>query len=464
MQVYPVTLTLTGRECLVTGNGEHALKRIRSLLDCGACVTHATDNASDNSVAVKIIPFHEGDAPDTLALEKYWLVIAASKDRSLNARIFAECERLKKFCYIEDDPLNSSFMLPAVVDRSPLLIAISTGGKAPALARAVKSRLESLIPATYARFASVISQHQAKVKEAIPHKAARTGFWHSLLHGAVADRALKLNDSQLEELLVSELSRHTSSNQAKTTGFVSLVGAGPGDPDLLTFRALRLIQSADVLVYDRLVSEAILDIRRQDSELVYAGKAMANHAMPQQSINQLLVDLALEGKHVVRLKGGDPFIFGRGGEEIETLADQSVPFQVVPGITAASGCAAYAGIPLTHRDYAQSCTFVTGHLRDGTINLQWNSLCDVDQTVVVYMGLTGLGQICAKLIEAGRDGATPAALVQQGTTPTQHVYTGTLETLPAYVEKNDVQAPTLLIIGNVVALRDKLNWYDVAAS
>lgn len=464
MQVYPVTLTLAGRDCLVTGDGARALKRIKSLQNCGARVTHATDNHSSMNDAVKFIPFCESDAPAALELENYWLVIAASKDSKMNASIVAECEKIKKLCYNEDDPSSSSFILPAVVDRSPLVIAITTGGKAPALARAVKSRLESLIPAAYARFACIIGQHQAKVKNTIPHKAARSGFWHSLLHGPVADRALNLDESRLEALLVSELSQYESSNNKNIVGTVSLVGAGPGDPDLLTFRALRLIQSADVLVYDRLVSETILDLRRPDSELIYAGKEMANHSMPQQSINQLLVDLALEGKYVVRLKGGDPFIFGRGGEEIQTLSDQGVPFQVVPGITAASGCAAFSGIPLTHRDYAQSCTFVTGHLRDGTINLQWNTLCDDDQTVVVYMGLTGLGQICIKLIEAGRDANTPAALVQQGTTPNQQVYTGTLQTLPTIVDKNEVRAPTLLIIGHVVSLRDKLNWYDAISS
>ena len=246
------------------------------------------------------------------------------------------------------------------------------------------------------------------------------------------------------------------------TGQVALVGAGPGDPELLTLRALRLIQQADVIVYDRLVSKAIMTRCNPAAEFIYAGKAKANHTLQQESINELLVTLARRPANVVRLKGGDPFIFGRGGEEIETLADNQIPFQVVPGITAASGCAAFAGIPLTHRDHAQSCVFVTGHLQNGEINLNWHELVSPQLTVVVYMGLTGLEKICASMIEFGRDAETPAALIQQGTQPQQRVLAATLSTLPALVERSNVSAPTMLIIGNVVTLREKLEWFDPA--
>ncbi len=249
-------------------------------------------------------------------------------------------------------------------------------------------------------------------------------------------------------------------NNADPIGSVALVGAGPGDPDLLTVRALKLIQRADVVVYDRLVSQPIIALCNPNAELIYAGKAKANHAIPQESINQLLVDLAKQGRDVVRLKGGDPFIFGRGGEEIETLADQGIAFQVVPGITAASGCSAFSGIPLTHRDHAQSCVFITGHLRNGEVNLDWQDLQNPTQTIVVYMGLTGLEQICASLIDTGRNPETPAALVEQGTKPTQRVHAGTLQTLPEIVKNSSVSAPTLLIIGGVVSLREKLDWYE----
>jgi uroporphyrin-III C-methyltransferase len=252
----------------------------------------------------------------------------------------------------------------------------------------------------------------------------------------------------------------TATNSSGTSGRVSLVGAGPGDPDLLTLRALRRIQCADVIVYDRLVSNAILALCNQNAEFIYAGKAKANHSMPQNSINALLVELARTHQSVVRLKGGDPFIFGRGGEEIETLADEKIEFEVVPGITAASGCAAFSGIPLTHRDHAQSCVFVTGHLRDGDINLNWNELSDPQQTIVVYMGLTGLDRICQALIQHGRAASTPAALIEQGTKPEQRVLSATLGDLPQLVADSDVVAPTLLIIGGVVSLRQKLQWFN----
>lgn len=273
------------------------------------------------------------------------------------------------------------------------------------------------------------------------------------------------NNTQPGSALVTSV-RSTSERPAKPSesdarhGSVALVGAGPGDPELLTLRALRLIQSASVVVHDRLVSKPIMSLCRQDARLIYAGKAKSDHALPQESINQLLVDLAQQGENVVRLKGGDPFIFGRGGEEIESLAEQQLPFEVVPGITAASGCSAFSGIPLTHRDHAQSCVFITGHLRSGEINLAWHNLLDTTQTIVVYMGLTGLATICQALTGAGRDPNTKAALIERGTTPNQQVHSGTLTTLPGIVADSDVRAPTLLIIGGVVGLRGKLQWFE----
>ena len=243
-------------------------------------------------------------------------------------------------------------------------------------------------------------------------------------------------------------------------GTVYLVGAGPGDPDLLTFRALRLMQQADVVLYDRLVTREIVNLVRRDADRIFVGKARAKHAVPQTDINHLLVELANQGKRVLRLKGGDPFIFGRGGEEIAGLVRQNIPFQVIPGITAASGCAAYAGIPLTHRDHAQSCVFVTGHLKDGQLDLNWPTLCQPDQTVVVYMSLTGLETLCRKMIKHGADGDLPAALIQQGTTRNQKVIIGTLATLPGTISSNDIKPPTLLVIGHVVSLCSDLAWYN----
>lgn len=247
-------------------------------------------------------------------------------------------------------------------------------------------------------------------------------------------------------------------NKHTCAGKVWLVGAGPGDPDLLTVKALRLIQAADVVIHDRLVADAIMDLIPDSARRIYVGKARNDHAVPQEDINQLLVDMAMKGHQVLRLKGGDPFIFGRGGEEIEQLAEFGIPFEVVPGITAASGCAAYAGIPLTHRDYAQSVRFITGHLKEGGVNLQWPELLDPQQTLVFYMGLVGLQSICEKLMEYGRDPVTPVAIIEKGTTETQRVVVATLATIADQAKEHAVSAPTLTIIGDVVLLHDKLKW------
>ena len=293
------------------------------------------------------------------------------------------------------------------------------------------------------------------VKERVTNPPKRRIFWENALDGAVAEKVLAGDDGGAEAMLRQML---TAEDNA-LAGEVYLVGAGPGDPDLLTFRALRLMQKADVVVYDNLVAKAIVDLTRRDAQRIFVGKQRANHSMRQEEINELLVSLAREGRRVVRLKGGDPFIFGRGGEEIETLAAHGIPFQVVPGITAAAGVASYAGIPLTHRDHAQACLFVTGHLKDGTLNLDWNALARPNQTVVVYMGLHGLDTLCGELVRHGMPDGTAIAIVQQGTTQNQRVFTGTLATLPGIAEREKPQAPTLIIVGGVVTLHDKLAWF-----
>jgi uroporphyrin-III C-methyltransferase/precorrin-2 dehydrogenase/sirohydrochlorin ferrochelatase len=251
----------------------------------------------------------------------------------------------------------------------------------------------------------------------------------------------------------------TAAKRRTRRGEVYLVGAGPGDADLLTVRALKLMKRADVALYDNLISPEILALLPAATELIYVGKRRADHAMRQEAINALLVEHALAGKRVLRLKGGDPFMFGRGGEEIASLSAHGIPFEVVPGITAALGAAAYAGIPLTHRDYAQSCVFVTGSLKDGSMDLDWTALARPRQTIVVYMGLPGLPLLCRKLVENGLPAGTRAAVVQQGTTSSQRVVTGTLETLPALAIEARLHAPTLIIVGNVVRLRETLNWF-----
>jgi uroporphyrin-III C-methyltransferase/precorrin-2 dehydrogenase/sirohydrochlorin ferrochelatase len=384
------------------------------------------------------------------------LVIAATDDADINAMVSALCHERHVPVNVVDNPDLCSFIMPSIVDRSPLMIAISSGGRSPVLARLLRSAIESMIPAAYGRLAEFVGRYRGVVKNKLGDERVRRHFWENVLEGPVAELVLAGRQQQAEQLLQQQLD---TTDPANKMGEVYLVGAGPGDPDLLTLRALRLMQSADVVLYDRLVSQSILDKVRRDAELIYVGKSRNLHAVPQDDINTLLIRLAKQGRRVVRLKGGDPFIFGRGGEEIEGLAREGIPFQVIPGITAASGCACYAGIPLTHRDYAQSVRFITGHLKDGSIDLQWSELVSPTQTVVFYMGLVGLRAICSQLIAHGRDAQTPIALVEKGTTPEQRVITGTLRTLPDIVAALDVHAPTLLIVGEVVKLHASLSWF-----
>jgi uroporphyrin-III C-methyltransferase/precorrin-2 dehydrogenase/sirohydrochlorin ferrochelatase len=386
------------------------------------------------------------------------LTIAATDDEPLNASVSQHANALGMPVNVVDSPELCSVIFPAIVDRSPLVIAVSSGGDAPVLARLIRARIETWIPAAYGQLAGLAKQFRAQVKAKFADVQQRRVFWEETFQGPIAEQALAGRSAEAERLLAEKL----AGAAPRALGEVYLVGAGPGDPDLLTFRALRLMQQADVVLYDRLVAPAIIDLCRRDADRIYVGKQRSEHAVPQEQINQKLVTLAKEGKRVLRLKGGDPFIFGRGGEEIEELAAHGVPFQVVPGITAASGCAAYAGIPLTHRDHAQSVRFVTGHLKDGSCDLPWAELAAPAQTLVFYMGLVGLPVICQQLIAHGRAASTPAALVQQGTTSNQRVFTGTLDTLAELIAQEQVQAPTLLIVGEVVQLRENLAWFEGA--
>jgi uroporphyrin-III C-methyltransferase/precorrin-2 dehydrogenase/sirohydrochlorin ferrochelatase len=462
MDYLPIFLDLRGRRCLTVGGGEVAARKADLLLQAGAEVhAVAPDLGSgmqalvdDGRIAYRAGGFEETD------LDGAQLVIAASDDRSLNARVAELADARGVPVNVVDDPALCRFIMPAIVDRSPVLAAVSTGGTSPVLARLIRGRLEALIPAAFGRLAALAGDFRAPVKARIADPGRRRRFWELVLTGPIAEMIYAGRDSDARESLTKLLD---GDDAGSATGEVYLVGAGPGDPDMLTFRALRLMQQADVVVHDRLVSRRVLDLTRRDAPRIYAGKRRASHALSQESINALLVRLAREGKRVLRLKGGDPFIFGRGGEEIETLAEQGIPFQVVPGITAAAGCAAYAGIPLTHRDHAQSCVFVTGHLQDGTVALDWEHLIQPRQTIVIYMGLVGLPVICRELIGHGMASDTPAALVEHGTTEDQRVFTSTLAALPESVAGAGVRAPTLIIIGGVVTLREKLDWFETAA-
>jgi uroporphyrin-III C-methyltransferase/precorrin-2 dehydrogenase/sirohydrochlorin ferrochelatase len=344
-------------------------------------------------------------------------------------------------------------MVPAIIDRSPLVISIATNGASPVLSRQIRTQLEAAIPHGMGKLADFSGKWRKAVKEQIINPDERRIFWEDLYASPLKEQVFNDNLIEADRLIEQALGKWQ-----KPKGEVYLVGAGPGDPELLTLKALRLMQQADVIIYDRLVSPPILELCRRDAEKIYVGKARSNHSVPQDGINALLVKYAAEGKRVCRLKGGDPFIFGRGGEEIQELFAANIAFQVVPGVTAASGCSAYAGIPLTHRDYAQSVRFLTGHLKEGSPELPWRELVYENQTLVLYMGLVGLEKICENLIAHGQRPNMPVALISKGTTPDQKVVVGTLADIASKVEENHIQAPTLTIIGEVVRLREQLQW------
>ncbi len=458
MNFLPVFLRLADKRCLVVGGGAIALRKAEHLLRAGSrvrLVAPEIDPRLRELAGERDLEIVEREFVPT-DLDGVACVIAATDVDSVNAEVSRLAQARELPVNVVDNPALCSFIMPAMIDRSPVQIAISTGGQSPVLARLLRARLESAIPGSYGHLGRLAEEYRERVKQALPNVDKRRRFWEEILDGQAAELVFAGRLEAARELLEARLGEF---DVETPRGEVYLVGAGPGDPDLLTFKALRLMQQADVVVHDRLVSAPILDMVRRDADRIYAGKARADHAMPQESINQLLVRLAREGKRVLRLKGGDPFIFGRGGEEIAELIDEGIEFQVVPGITAASGCASYAGIPLTHRDHSQACIFVTGHRREGGDDLNWEMLSHPNQTVVFYMGLDNVERICASLKAHGRAPETPAALVEKGTTTVQRVFVGDLDTLPGVIADNDVRAPTLIIVGEVVGLHEKLAWY-----
>ncbi len=458
MEFLPIFFDIKDKPCLVAGGGDVAERKVRSLRRAGGRVRIVAPELTPELAQLRDEGKvdHLDKAFDATDLENTVLAIAATDNPEVNRQIAGLARARNIPVNVVDQPDLCSFVMPSVIDRSPVIVAVSTGGASPVLARLMRARLESLIPAGYGRLAELCRRYRDRVKDRFKTMEQRRRFWDDILQGGVAERIFTGHQEDADAAMEQALSKEHDSSM----GEVYLVGAGPGDPDLLTFRALRLMQQADVVVYDRLVAKPILEMTRQDAQRIYVGKERNHHAMRQEEINALLARLAKEGKRVLRLKGGDPFIFGRGGEEIDTLAAEGVPFQVVPGITAAAGCAAYSGIPLTHRDYAQSVTFVTGHLKDGSMNLNWQQLAQPHQTVVFYMGLVGLPVIVRELQAHGVPADMPVALVEQGTTQQQRVYTGTLSNIGDIVKEKQPKPPTLIIVGEVVQLHEKLAWYE----
>ena len=458
MDIFPISLKLQQQPCLIVGGGHIAYRKAVLLHKAGAVIHIIAPDIDAN--LLQLVEESQGQYiqalyPAQIQLNDYRLVIAATDDYAVNTQVFEDCEALKILVNSVDDPPHCRFMVPAIVDRSPLVISVASNGTSPVLSRQIRTQLETSIPHGMGKLAEFSGKWRAAVKAKISNPDERRVFWENLYASPLKEQVFHDNLTEADRLIEQALAEWKTPK-----GEVYLVGAGPGDPELLTLKALRLMQQADVVIYDRLVSPAIMELCRRDATKIYVGKARSNHAVPQEGINALLVEYASKGQRVCRLKGGDPFIFGRGGEEIQELFAAGVPFQVVPGITAASGCSAYAGIPLTHRDYAQSVRFLTGHLKEGSPELPWDELVYQNQTLVLYMGLVGLEKICEKLIEHGQRPDMPVALISKGTTPEQKVVVGTLADIASKVEENHIQAPTLTIIGDVVSLREQLQWQD----
>jgi len=454
MDYFPLFCRLQGRRCLLVGAGDVAERKARLLLEAGAeLLVGAPDFAPAfrqwaQQKTITLLPGHF----DPEWLTGCWLVVAATNDDTVNQQVAEAAEKQQIFCNLVDAPQQASAIMPSIIDRSPLMVAVSSGGCAPVLARLLREKLEAMLPQHLGQLAQLAGTLRARVKQQFSSVNARRYFWERFFNSERLAQTLANSDSERAEQITDSLFNTDLPQQ----GEVALVGAGPGDAGLLTLKGLQLIQQADVIVYDRLVSDEILNLVRRDAERIFVGKRAGHHCVPQDEINQLLCEQAQRGKRVVRLKGGDPFIFGRGGEELEALAQRQIPFSVVPGITAASGCAAYSGIPLTHRDHAQSVRLVTGHLqKEGT--LAWQTLAAEQQTLVFYMGLTQAGEIQQQLIKHGMRSDMPVALVENGTTTRQRVVTGTLSELEALA--GQVISPSLMIIGSVVSLRDSLRWF-----
>ncbi|MDF3006136.1 siroheme synthase CysG [Enterobacter kobei] len=455
MHHLPIFCQLRGRDCLLVGGGDVAERKARLLMEAGARLTvNALAFSPQFTVWANegMLTLAAGEFNDAL-LDTSWLVIAATDDNDVNQRVSDAAEARRIFCNVVDAPKEASFIMPSIIDRSPLMVAVSSGGTSPVLARLLREKLEAVLPQHLGQLAGYAGKLRERVKTHFDNVGERRRFWEKFFVNDRLAQSLANDDTQA----VSDVTEQLLNEPLDKRGEVVLVGAGPGDAGLLTLKGLQQIQQADVVVYDRLVSDDIMNLVRRDADRIFVGKRAGYHCVPQEEINQILLRAAQSGKRVVRLKGGDPFIFGRGGEELETLCHAGIPFSVVPGITAASGCSAYSGIPLTHRDYAQSVRLITGHLKTGG-ELDWANLAAEKQTLVFYMGLNQAATIQAQLIAHGMESDMPVALVENGTSVKQRVVSGSLNELGELATQ--VASPALIIVGRVVALRDKLNWFS----
>ncbi|MBW1214851.1 siroheme synthase CysG [Pantoea allii] len=458
MDYLPLFADLAGRPVLVVGGGDIAARKIELLRRAGARIQIASRELCPELQALLDEQQLEWLATsfEPAQLDKVFLVIAATDDNALNAQVYDEANARHKLVNVVDDQPKCSFIFPSIVDRSPLVVAISSSGTAPVLARMLREKLETLLPSHLGQMAELAGQWRDKVKARFSRMSDRRRYWERIFNGRFASQMATGDVEAAKQTLDSELG-----DQPPRQGEIILVGAGPGDSGLLTLRGLQVMQLADVVLYDHLVSEEVLDLVRRDADRICVGKRASAHLLPQDEINQLMVQLAQKGKRVVRLKGGDPFIFGRGGEELQAAQQAGIPFQVVPGVTAAAGATAYAGIPLTHRDYAQSVLFITGHCRPDSDDIDWPSLARARQTLAIYMGAVKAAHISKQLILHGRAATTPVAVIGRGTRSDQQVLTGTLEHLETLAAS--APSPALLVIGEVVNLHGQLAWFQHSA-
>ena len=457
MESFPVFINIKDKPITVIGGGDIALRKVKLLIKAKPKITLISKTICKDlkellveyNHKIVIKSFQEKDLKNPL------LIVSATNNIKVNKKISKIAHQKNILINVVDQPELCSFTMGSIVERDSLVISISSGGKAPVLVRSIREKIEALIPQSYAELVKFAGNLRSIVKKKIQSGVKRRIFWEDFFKSDYIQNFIlapeKLNLRLFNKILLGM--------KNKKTGEVYLVGAGPGERDLLTIRALHLMQKCDVCIYDNLVSKDILEMVRRDADIVYAGKKQDQHTLSQDKINMLLIKFAKQGKRVLRLKGGDPFIFGRGGEEIESLMKNKIPFQVVPGITAANGIASYSGIPLTHRDHAQSCLFLTGHLKDGVINFDWPKLVVDNQTLVIYMGLLSMKELVDNLVKHGMLKKMPIAIIESGTTSKQKVVTGILSNIKLKVDKAKIKSPALIIIGTVVSLRNKLNWF-----
>ena len=460
MSLYPLFADLTGRTVLIVGGGEVAARKCEALLKAGASVQVGSPDLSARLQALARTGAitHVSGRYDSSWLDQAWLVVAATDDEATNRRVAADAQARRILINVVDDAALSSFQVPAIIDRSPLIVAISSGGAAPMIARQVRERLETLLDHALGPFVSLLDSARGAIRSRYRDLPARRSFYDRVASG----RVWQLLRAGRQRAAEAELQRALQLPEAVRSGHVALVGAGPGDPGLLTLRALRVLNEADVILHDRLVSAEVLELARRDAQRIEVGKQAGNHHTTQEQIHALMLEHARAGRRVVRLKGGDPFIFGRGGEELAFLQDHGISFEVVPGVTAALACAAYSGVPLTHRDHAHSVQFVTAHCKESLDTLDWNALAAPRQTLAIYMGVAQLDGFRDRLIAAGCASATPAVIIENGTRPEQRVIMTTLDALPHAAVAHAVRSPALLIVGEVAALAQTLAWFGAA--